>query len=200
MARHGVWKVVKSVLKTASRALVFGKKSKQLEACNEANQKQKQKCEEDMRLMKPEFRANDPLYCKDEVVVDAAKRLKKYAEYSGDTVTLPFYVFFSLLCYALWLSNEAFSPQTEKVTYHPRMTNGSMKCNPVSGEAEEEIEFVRSAISEERRAAKNIVMPSLLLESGLIQGMAEVPRAVATVGGSPKVALDPEKKQQKLKE
>ncbi|KAL6277240.1 hypothetical protein ACE6H2_020841 [Prunus campanulata] len=57
-----------------------------MKACNEANQKQKQKCEEDMKLMKPEFRANDPLYCKDEVVVDAAKRLKKYAGYSGDTI------------------------------------------------------------------------------------------------------------------
>ncbi|PQQ21514.1 hypothetical protein Pyn_07762 [Prunus yedoensis var. nudiflora] len=85
MAHRGVWNVVKSVLKTASRALVFRKKSMQLEACNEANQKQKQKCKEDMRLMKPEFRANDPFYCKDEVAVDAAKRLKKYAGYSGDT-------------------------------------------------------------------------------------------------------------------
>ncbi|KAL6277241.1 hypothetical protein ACE6H2_020842 [Prunus campanulata] len=88
MARRDVWNVVKSVLKTASRALVFRKKSKQMEACNEANQKQKQKCEEDMRLMKPEFRANDPLYCKDEVAVDTAKHLKKYAGYSGDTSVL----------------------------------------------------------------------------------------------------------------
>ncbi|PQM41891.1 hypothetical protein Pyn_22043 [Prunus yedoensis var. nudiflora] len=111
MAHRGVWNVVKSVQKIASRALVFRKKSMQLEACNEANQKQKQKCEEDMRLIKPEFRANDPLYFKDEMAVDAAKRLKKYAGYSGDTVAMPFYVFFSLLCYALWLSNEAFSPQ-----------------------------------------------------------------------------------------
>ncbi|PQM41179.1 hypothetical protein Pyn_20897 [Prunus yedoensis var. nudiflora] len=50
-----------------------------------------------MRLMKPEFRANDPLYCKDEPAVDAAKRLKKYAGYSGDTVSCISYLFLSQL-------------------------------------------------------------------------------------------------------
>ncbi|CAL9016333.1 unnamed protein product [Prunus brigantina] len=87
----GVWKVAKSVLKTTSRALLFRKKSKQPEvcksACDPANQKQKKKIKEEMGLMKPEFRAKDPLYCKDEVAVDAAKRIKKEAGYSGDTIT-----------------------------------------------------------------------------------------------------------------
>ncbi|CAL2252930.1 unnamed protein product [Prunus armeniaca] len=86
---HRVWKVAKSVLKTTSRALMFRRKSKQLEVCkpagDPAKKKQKKKIKEEMDLMKPKFRANDPLYCKDEVAVDAAKRLKKEAGYSGDT-------------------------------------------------------------------------------------------------------------------
>ncbi|CAB4307238.1 unnamed protein product [Prunus armeniaca] len=88
---HRVWKVAKSVLKTASRALMFRRMSKQLEVCKPAGdlakKKQKKKIKEEMDLMKPEFRANDPLYCKDEVAVDAAKCLKKEAGYSGDTRT-----------------------------------------------------------------------------------------------------------------
>lgn len=41
----------------------------------------------------------------------------------------------------------------------------SVKCLPIIKEEEEEIEFVRSVISAERRAARNIVMLGLRLES-----------------------------------
>lgn len=47
---------------------------------------------------------------------------------------------------------------------------GSVKCSPISKKEEEEIELVRTLVSAKRRAARNIVMPTLLLESGLLQG------------------------------
>ncbi|CAL8174644.1 unnamed protein product [Prunus armeniaca] len=69
---------------------------------------------------------------------------------------------------------------------------GSVKCSPVSREEEEEIELVRG-------------------QSGLLQGMAEVPKKVVTVAevskkvvtvveDSPKVVVDPEERQRKLRE
>ncbi|KAI5333932.1 hypothetical protein L3X38_024064 [Prunus dulcis] len=75
-----------------------------------------------------------------------------------------------------------------------------MKCRPVTREEEEEIEFLRREVSEQRRAARNIVTPKLLLESGLLQGMTEVPKIVVTVEGSLKVVVDPEERQRKLRE
>ncbi|CAL9012708.1 unnamed protein product [Prunus brigantina] len=78
---------------------------------------------------------------------------------------------------------------------------GSVKCRPVSREEEEEIELVRSLVPQEARELKNIVTPALLLQSGLLQGMAEVPKKVVTVlENSPKVLVDQEERQQKLRE
>lgn len=47
---------------------------------------------------------------------------------------------------------------------------GSVKCSSVSKEEEEEIELVRNLVSAKRRASRNIVTPTLLQESGLLQG------------------------------
>ncbi|CAL8088083.1 unnamed protein product [Prunus armeniaca] len=78
---------------------------------------------------------------------------------------------------------------------------GSVKCRPVSREEEEEIELVRRQVTQEERELKNIVTPALLLQSGLLQGMAEVPKKVVTVvETSPKVVVDPEERQRKLQE
>ncbi|CAL2263485.1 unnamed protein product [Prunus armeniaca] len=78
---------------------------------------------------------------------------------------------------------------------------GSVKCRPVSREEEEEIELVRRQVTQEARELKNIVTPSLLLQSGLLQGMSEVPKKVVTVvETSPKVVVDPEERQRKLQE
>ncbi|CAL9011931.1 unnamed protein product [Prunus brigantina] len=57
----------------------------------------------------------------------------------------------------------------------------SVKCRPVSREEEEDIELVRRLVPQEARELKNIVTPALLLQSGLLQGMAEVPKKVVTV-------------------
>ncbi|CAL8085117.1 unnamed protein product [Prunus armeniaca] len=81
---------------------------------------------------------------------------------------------------------------------------GSVKCRPVSREEEEEIELVRRQVPQEARELKNIVTPALLLQSGLLQGMAEVPKKVVTVvENSPKVVVDPQvpqERQRKLQE
>ncbi|CAL9006330.1 unnamed protein product [Prunus brigantina] len=69
---------------------------------------------------------------------------------------------------------------------------GSVKCRPVSKEEEEEIELVRRLVPQEVRELNNIVTPALLLQSGLLQGMAEVPKKVVTVlEDSPKVGCTP---------
>ncbi|CAL8993046.1 unnamed protein product, partial [Prunus brigantina] len=78
---------------------------------------------------------------------------------------------------------------------------GSVKCRPVSKEGEEEIELVRRLVPQEARELKNIVTPALLLQSGLLQGMAEVPKKVVTVlEDSPKVVVDQDERQRKLRE
>ncbi|CAL8999639.1 unnamed protein product [Prunus brigantina] len=78
---------------------------------------------------------------------------------------------------------------------------GSVKCRPVSKEEEEEIELVRRLVPQEARELKNIVTPALLLQSGLLQGMAEVPKKVVTVlEDSPKVVVDQDERQRKLRE
>ncbi|CAL2229465.1 unnamed protein product [Prunus armeniaca] len=78
---------------------------------------------------------------------------------------------------------------------------GWVQCRPVSREEEEEIELVRRQVTQEARELKNIVTPALLLQSGLLQGMAEVPKKVVTVvETSPKVVVDPEERQRKLQE
>ncbi|CAL8079979.1 unnamed protein product [Prunus armeniaca] len=65
---------------------------------------------------------------------------------------------------------------------------GSVKCRPVSREEKEEIELVRRQVPQEARELKNIVTPALLLQSRLLQGMAEVPKKVVTVAeDSPKI-------------
>ncbi|CAL2237944.1 unnamed protein product [Prunus armeniaca] len=72
---------------------------------------------------------------------------------------------------------------------------------PMSREEEEEIELVRRQVPQEACELKNIVTPALLLQSGLLQGMAEVPKKVVTVvESSPKVVVDPEERQRKLQE
>ncbi|CAL8107473.1 unnamed protein product [Prunus armeniaca] len=78
---------------------------------------------------------------------------------------------------------------------------GSVKCRPVSREEEEEIELVRRQVPQEARELKNIVTPALLLQPGLLQGMAEVPKKVViVVEDSPKVVVDPEERQRKFRE
>lgn len=62
------------------------------------------------------------------------------------------------------MSSEAFEIDS------PLVCASSVKCRPVSKEKEEEIELVRTLVLVERREVKNIVMPALLLESGLLQG------------------------------
>ncbi|CAL2249563.1 unnamed protein product [Prunus armeniaca] len=77
----------------------------------------------------------------------------------------------------------------------------SSQKTPVSREEEEEIELVRRQVPQEARELKNIVTPALLLQSGLLQGMAEVPKKLVTVvETSPKVVVDPEERQRKLQE
>ncbi|CAL2270716.1 unnamed protein product [Prunus armeniaca] len=72
---------------------------------------------------------------------------------------------------------------------------------PVSREEEEEIELVRRQVPQEARELKNIVTPTLLLQSGLLQGMAEVPKKVVTVvETSLKVVVDSDERQRKLQE
>ncbi|CAL2236042.1 unnamed protein product [Prunus armeniaca] len=78
---------------------------------------------------------------------------------------------------------------------------GFVKCRPVSRDEEEEIELVRRQVPQEARELKNIVTPALLLQSGFLQGMAEVPKKVViVVEDSPKVVVDPEERQRKLRE
>ncbi|CAL2247010.1 unnamed protein product [Prunus armeniaca] len=60
----------------------------------------------------------------------------------------------------------------------------SMKWGPISKEREDEVERVRSLLSETQRERKNLVTQKNLYESGLLQGMAGIIR------GSTKVAMD----------
>lgn len=59
-----------------------------------------------------------------------------------------------------------------------------MKWGPISKEREDEVERVRSLLSETQRERKNLVTQKNLYESGLLQGMAGIIR------GSTKVAMD----------
>ncbi|CAL2276070.1 unnamed protein product [Prunus armeniaca] len=61
---------------------------------------------------------------------------------------------------------------------------GSVKWGPISKEREDEVERVRSLLSETQRERKNLVTQKNLYESGLLQGMAGIIR------GSTKVAMD----------
>ncbi|CAL2228492.1 unnamed protein product [Prunus armeniaca] len=77
----------------------------------------------------------------------------------------------------------------------------TVRKHALSREEEEEIELVRRQVTQEARELKNIVTPALLLQSGLLQGMSEVPKKVVTVvETSPKVVVDPEERQRKLQE
>ncbi|CAL2277526.1 unnamed protein product [Prunus armeniaca] len=59
---------------------------------------------------------------------------------------------------------------------------GSVKWGPISKEQEEEIEKVRSLLSETERECKNLVTQKNLFESGLLQG--------SIIKGSTKLAVD----------
>ncbi|CAL2259277.1 unnamed protein product [Prunus armeniaca] len=61
---------------------------------------------------------------------------------------------------------------------------GSVKWGPISKEREDEVERVRSLLSETQRELRNLVTQKNLYESGLLQGMAGIIR------GSTKVAMD----------
>ncbi|CAL8132257.1 unnamed protein product [Prunus armeniaca] len=61
---------------------------------------------------------------------------------------------------------------------------GSVKWGPISKEREDEVERVRSLLSETQRERRNLVTQKNLYESGLLQGMAGIIR------GSTKVAMD----------
>ncbi|CAL8175215.1 unnamed protein product [Prunus armeniaca] len=61
---------------------------------------------------------------------------------------------------------------------------GSVKWGPISKEREDEVERVRSLLSETQRERKNLVTQKNLYESGLLQGMAGIIR------GGTKVAMD----------
>ncbi|CAL2271400.1 unnamed protein product [Prunus armeniaca] len=61
---------------------------------------------------------------------------------------------------------------------------GSVKRGPISKEREDEVERVRSLLSETQRERRNLVTQKNLYESGLLQGMAGIIR------GSTKVAMD----------
>ncbi|CAL8084650.1 unnamed protein product [Prunus armeniaca] len=61
---------------------------------------------------------------------------------------------------------------------------GSVKWGPISKEQEDEVKRVRSLLSETERECKNLVTQKNLLESSLLQGMADI------IKGSTKVAVD----------
>ncbi|CAL2230996.1 unnamed protein product [Prunus armeniaca] len=61
---------------------------------------------------------------------------------------------------------------------------GSVKWGPISKERDDEVERVRSLLSETQRERRNLVTQKNLYESGLLQGMAGIIR------GSTKVAMD----------
>ncbi|CAL2229946.1 unnamed protein product [Prunus armeniaca] len=61
---------------------------------------------------------------------------------------------------------------------------GSVKWGPISKEREDEVERVRSLLSETQRERRSLVTQKNLYESGLLQGMAGIIR------GSTKVAMD----------
>ncbi|CAL2270353.1 unnamed protein product [Prunus armeniaca] len=61
---------------------------------------------------------------------------------------------------------------------------GSVKWGPISKEREDEVERVRSLLSETQRERRNLVTQKNLYESGLLRGMAGIIR------GSTKVAMD----------
>ncbi|CAL2246901.1 unnamed protein product [Prunus armeniaca] len=61
---------------------------------------------------------------------------------------------------------------------------GSVKWGPISKEQEEEVERVRSLLSETERDYRNLVTQKNLFESGLLQGMAGI------IKGSTKVVVD----------
>ncbi|XP_008243398.1 PREDICTED: uncharacterized protein LOC103341630 [Prunus mume] len=61
---------------------------------------------------------------------------------------------------------------------------GSVKWGPISKEREDEVERVRSLLSETQRERRNLVTQKNLYESGLLQGMAGIIR------GSTKVTMD----------
>ncbi|CAL9016512.1 unnamed protein product, partial [Prunus brigantina] len=63
-------------------------------------------------------------------------------------------------------------------------TGGSVKWGPISKEQEDEVERVRSSLSETERERKNLVTQENLYESGLLQGMASI------IKGSTKVVTD----------
>ncbi|CAL2239089.1 unnamed protein product [Prunus armeniaca] len=67
-------------------------------------------------------------------------------------------------------------------TFQP--ISSSVKLGPISKEQEDEVERVRSLLSETEREYKNLVTQKNLLESGLLQGMAGI------IKGSTKVAMD----------
>ncbi|CAL8117162.1 unnamed protein product [Prunus armeniaca] len=65
-------------------------------------------------------------------------------------------------------------------TFQP--ISSSVKLGPISKEQEDEVERVRSLLSETEREYKNLVTQKNLLESGLLQG--------SIIKGSTKVAMD----------
>ncbi|PQQ11066.1 hypothetical protein Pyn_16093 [Prunus yedoensis var. nudiflora] len=77
------WKVVKSILTTASRALVLRKKVKQLGTFG-SNKMQKEKLNTYICLIGPVSKSNDPLYYTDAMAVEATKMVNKYTEYIRD--------------------------------------------------------------------------------------------------------------------
>ncbi|CAL2277500.1 unnamed protein product [Prunus armeniaca] len=73
---------------------------------------------------------------------------------------------------------------------------GSFGWGPISKEQEDEVERVRSLLSETERECKNLVTQKNMLESDLLQGMTGI------IKGNTKVAvdLDDAKMQKRLKE